>query len=365
MWKRIGLLLLLARVGVGTCVADSPRWADEQMLLPWPAALSGAAESAGNMATIPPTDGSSVAGEGLGLPGGPVAPALWADSHTANGDAIRPIESVEAQRIVSSVRPAALPCSSCEGWHFLPAGVLYRSYIAGEKEPRMAAAVLSERHLGTTLESTLGGRLGFLRYGTAGPINPQGWQWDLEGAAMLRQNFKHNLDVEATDFRIGSVVTRRRGPTAVKAGYYHLSSHVGDEFLARNPTFPRLNYVRDAFLIGVYHNLNPDLAVYGEIAYAFNTDGGAEPIELQFGVEYAPYDPTRSNGAPFVAVNGHLREEFDLGGSVNLLAGWEWRSPTSNRRLRIGGQYYNGKEIQWSFFDESVQFIGGGIWFDF
>jgi len=258
-------------------------------------------------------------------------------------------------------------CPNCENvyWQLLPDGILYPSYVAGEKEPRMGTAVLHEKDRGPILESVIGGRLGLLRYGTPGPINPQGWQWDLESAAMLRQDFDEELDVEATDFRIGSVITWRRGATAVKGGIYHLSSHVGDEFLERNPTFVRRNFSRDALLIGVYHWLTDELSVYGEVAYGVRTDGGSEPFEFQFGAEYSSPAATDPHGAPFAAINVHGREEFDLGGGVNILAGWEWRGPTSNRRFRIGGQFYSGKELQYSFFDEDVTLVGAGIWYDF
>lgn len=253
----------------------------------------------------------------------------------------------------------------CEYWQLLPDGILYPSYIAGEKEPRMAAAVLNEKDRGPIFEATIGGRLGLVRYGTPGPINPQGWQWDLESAAMLRQDFQEELDVDATDFRIGSVLTWKRGPTAIKGGFYHLSSHVGDEFLERNPGFQRRNYSRDAFLVGIYHFVTNELALYGEIAYSVKNDGGSEPLEFQFGAEYASCKAKNPCGAPFAAINYHAREEFDYGGALNILAGWEWRGPTSDRRLRIGGQFYSGKEIQWSFFDENITLVGIGIWYDF
>ena len=372
-WKWISALLLVMGASGTYCSADSPNWADEEMLLPWPAALSGIPAAEDHKVTSVPWGHSSFNDAATSSPSDDdVQLAPWSVAQEAESDASSPIRPTSALDLFTHRRPAPkhprptpLTCTSCDDWHILPAGVLYQSYIAGEKEPRMAAAVLNDRNLGSIFEATLGGRLGLVRCGTPGPINPQGWQWDLEGAAMLRQNIEEDMDVEATDFRVGSVMTWRRGPTAAKAGYYHLSSHVGDEFLIRNPLFPRLNYVRDSVLIGVYHNLRTDLAIYGEIAYAFNTDGGAEPIELQFGVEYTPYDPTHTGGAPFFAVNGHLREEFDFGGSINVLAGWQWIGMNSQRRLRIGGQFYNGKEIQWSFFDESVQFVGVGIWYDF
>jgi hypothetical protein len=356
-------LLLLLLAGVVPCGldADSPEWADDQMLLPWPAALGPTLPQAAESAARNPAGRADVTDD------------LLAVAHSHSSSAIATCEEAgEVRRIapaelwhVPQARGAA--CGDCltEDWILLPAGILYKSYIAGEKEPRMGAAWLYEKDRGSVLEEVIGGRLGLLRYGTPGAINPQGFQWDLEAAAMLRQDPEQELDVEATDFRIGSVLTWRRGGRAVKFGYYHLSSHLGDEFLLRNPTYPRLNYVRDAILLGVRQHLRPALQAYGEVAWAFNTDGGAEPFELQFGVEYHAVDATGSSSGPFAALNGHLREEFDFGGSVNIIAGWEWRGRHSDRRLRIGGQYYNGKEIQWSFFNESVSFAGLGIWYDF
>ncbi len=255
--------------------------------------------------------------------------------------------------------------SSREFWQILPDGVLYPSYIAGEKEPRMGVAVLDEKDRGPILESTIGGRLGLLRHGTQGPVNAQGWQWDLESAAMLRQDLDEQLDVEATDFRIGTVLTWKRGATAIKGGIYHLSAHVGDEFLQRNPTFQRINYSRDVLLFGVRQSVTDELVVYGEAGYGVRNDGGSEPWEFQFGTEYSSRKATCPSGAPFAAVNVHLREEFNFSGGLNILAGWEWRGPDSNRRFRAGVQYYTGKEIQYSFFDENIQLLGAGIWYDF
>jgi len=250
-------------------------------------------------------------------------------------------------------------------WQVLPAGLLFKSYLAGEKESRMGTALLFETGGDTLQSSVLGGRIGLLRYGTPDAIRPEGWQLDVEGAAFLRQNWTHNLDVDAVDFRIGVPLTWRRGDWAAKFGYYHISSHVGDEFLLRNPGFVRRNFVRDALLFGVSHNITPDWLIYGEVGYAVHTDGGAEPWEFQFGVEYSPVERTGFKGSPFFAINGHLREEFNFGGGLNVLFGWQWRSSVTDHVLRIGGQYFNGKSLQYSFFNRHEQLIGVGIWYDF
>jgi len=71
-------------------------------------------------------------------------------------------------------------------------------------------------------------------------------------------------------------------------------------------------------------------ALYAEAGWAFYVDGGTEPWEFQFGAEYSPLGPTGLAGAPFLAVNGHLRQEVDFGGSLVVQAGWQWRGRTGH-----------------------------------
>jgi hypothetical protein len=242
---------------------------------------------------------------------------------------------------------------------------MYKSYLAGEKEPRFQFVSLVDKDRGLIWEAALGGRAGLIRYGTADIVRPEGWQLDLEGAVLARVDPEAEDDLEAADFRAGFVSTWRRGPTAFKAGYYHLSSHVGDEFLIRNPGFDRLNYVRDSLLAGVTHDLTLNVQVYGEVAYAFNYEDGAKPLELQGGVQYSPFCEGGPRGAPFAGLNVHMREDFNYRTSVNLVAGWQWRGHVSNHTLRSGFQYYNGPSMQYSFVNRNESLLGGGVWFDY
>jgi hypothetical protein len=91
----------------------------------------------------------------------------------------------------------------------------------------------------------------------------------------------------------------------------------------------------------------------------------AEPWEVQFGVDYAPAYVTGLRGAPFFAVNGHLREEVNWGGNFTVQVGWAWRSDESARLLRVGLHYFNGESSQYSFFDHFEQIIGAGAWYDY
>ena len=258
-----------------------------------------------------------------------------------------------------------LCAGDCWGWTVLPTDLLYTSYLAGPKESRMALAVLNEKDIGWQMELEAGARVGILRYGSLNDDILEGWQLDVEGAGPPRLNMEEELDLDATDFRVGIPLTWRSGPYQAKFASYHTSAHVGDEYLVRNPGFQRINYVRDAFVLGGGYFIDPDLRLYGEIGYAFNTDGGAQPWELQFGVEFSPADHSGIYGAPFWAVNGYLREEVDWGGNVNIMVGWQWRGDRNNHLFRIGLQYLDGKTMQYSFFRNSERMLGFGTWYDF
>jgi hypothetical protein len=247
-------------------------------------------------------------------------------------------------------------------WQVLPEGLMYKSYLAGPKESRLASAWVHEQHLGWLWDVTLGARAGLLRYGTQDALWPEGWELDVEGAAFPRLDADRNL--VSADYRVGVPLTARMGPWEGKFGYYHISSHLADEFMLGTGDFARLNYVRDGLLLGLAFRPTPNWRLYGETGWAFHTDGGAQPWEFQFGAEYSLAQPTGVRGSPFVAVNGLLRQDVDFGGSFTGQAGWQWRG-TSGRLARIGAQYFNGMSEQRQFFNKFEEQIGVGLWYDF
>lgn len=248
----------------------------------------------------------------------------------------------------------------------LPDGLLYRSYLASPYESRLGAVWFKEESSNTWLwDVTLGARVGLLRYGTSSGFHAEGVQIDVEGAGIPRLNLDENWDVDSTDFRFGVPLTWASGQWQGKLAYYHMSSHLGDEYMVRNNTLDRINYVRDAIVLGTGYFLRPDVRLYGEFGYAFHTDGGARPWETQFGVEFAANEPTGLRGVPFLAVNGYLSETYDWGGTLTAQAGWQWVGDYTNNSLRVGFQYLNGYSPQRQFVFQHEEQYGLGIWYDF
>lgn len=253
----------------------------------------------------------------------------------------------------------------CWTWQLLPDGLIYPSYLAGTKESRFAGVWNHDSQLGWIWDITLGGRIGLLRYGTEGEPRPSGWQVDIEGAAFPRLDLEHDEDLVSADFRFGIPLTFGHDRFQAKLAFYHLSSHLADEFLSRFPDYPRINYSRNALVLGGSYYLTNDLRLYGEVEWAFYTDGGSKPWEVQFGIEYSPARvPWPWCGAPFLAFNGNPREEVDWESQFVVQAGWQWRSQ-SNHLFRVGVQYATGKSEQFQFLNRNEDKIGIGLWYDF
>jgi hypothetical protein len=262
-------------------------------------------------------------------------------------------------------RIATEPCDNdCFEWQLLPDGLIYRSYLAGFKEPRLHSLWAYEQDLGWVWDIALGGRVGILRYGDHNDAMPDGWQIDLEGAGFPRLDPEEERDLVAVDFRAGVPITYGNGPHRTKIAYYHLSSHLGDEFLLKNPTVTRYNYSRDVIVLGQSYYLTPDWRIYGEAGWAFYSDVAGE-WEFQFGVDYSPIADWGFRGSPFVAFNAHLREEVGFGGNLVAQVGWQWRQAESGHLFRLGVEYFNGKSDQFEFFDRYENKIGLALWYDY
>lgn len=247
----------------------------------------------------------------------------------------------------------------------LPNGLLFPSYLAGMKEPRLGTMWVRDENFKWIWDAALGGRAGLIRFGTPNAVLPEGIQLDLEGAVLLRMDIEHERDMMANDFRAGVPLTFGGRSWQFKTGYYHVSSHMGDHHLIRTGEV-RINYVRDAILFAVARRFwGNDWRVYGEAAWAFYTGVETKPWEFQVGVEYAPiHSAMRSRGTPFVAINLHLFQELNYSGYFCCQVGWQWRG-ACNQMFRLGLQYLNGHDDQFQFHNRTTQKLGFGIWYDF
>lgn len=260
------------------------------------------------------------------------------------------------------------PDSDSQTWtpQLLPQGLMYPSYLAGRKEPRLQSIIAYDDDYGTLWDITLGGRAPIFRYGTTDAVDPEGWELELEGAALLRLDWERNRNLAATDYRAGVPLVYGTKRWRFKTGYYHVSSHLGDNYLM-DKFRPRVHYSRDAILFGLAFKPTEAVRIYAEADLAFHTGETTDPMELQFGFEYSPqFNPNMSNwvALPFLATHAHLYEERDFGGYFAAQTGLQWRS-ASNSLMRVGFEYFNGGDDLYQFHHNHQCKYGFGFWYDF
>ena len=191
---------------------------------------------------------------------------------------------------------------------------------------------------------------------------------------------------------------------AAKFGLHHLSSHVGDEYLANygvtdvpiadgaeladGDTYG-VFYVRDSLLLGLSYQLSPIVRVYGEARYSmrmfeymycyndypWQAGGGLEIIFKPNGVT-SGLGYREGWGSWYVAADVSMYQESSWFPSTTVQVGYLMHSPLHGERFRVGLEYYYGRAPLAVFNHadgteptpwDSIpleQYIGIGIWYD-
>ena len=88
---------------------------------------------------------------------------------------------------------------------------MFKNYLASNEEGRLGSQFYYDKNVGWTWDGSLGGHVGILRYGTQDPAWPEGWQFDIDGAALPRLDSTRSWSrpISASVFR--SRTARGRG----------------------------------------------------------------------------------------------------------------------------------------------------------
>jgi len=254
-------------------------------------------------------------------------------------------------------------------WQLLPGGTLYRAHFASNREGRLAIHFINEDATKDAYwDPTLGGRINVIRYGTTNRLYPEGVQFDLECGAMARLTLKGDRDLHGTDYRFGAPLTFRKRNWEFKFGYYHISSHMGDEWIVKHyeqtGEVYRINYVRDCLMWGVAYRPDANWRFYVGGDYVFWCDGGAKPWQFEAGAEYSPMMLPNFQGSPFMALHFRWSQDTDFETYSALEAGWQWKT-VYQQTMRTGLYAMAGYADQYQFYNRWERQIGFGFWFDF
>jgi hypothetical protein len=285
---------------------------------------------------------------------------------------------LSAQRTYPTRCGAGIPASERSGYIPLPRGDVFCPLVADPKETRSFASYLREESTdgepAVDLASVgIGDAFALGRWNGSHP----GDGVEISIAAGVFAQFdlgSASYDLVNADYLVGLPLTIRKGAFSTRLRVYHQSSHLGDEYLLREPPVRRnrenLSFESAEMIVSVDASA---LRVYGGGELLLRR----EPSDLERyvahgGVELRPQFrviPLGSlGGFRFVAATDlKASQEHDWKPSVSGRAGLEYdRSGESDvpaRRWGVFFEYYTGPSPYGQFFRDQVRLIGVGLHF--
>jgi hypothetical protein len=198
---------------------------------------------------------------------------------------------------------------------------------------------------------------------------------DLEGAVWeVFAPFDQDCPMVNADYYVGFPVSYCFGDWAFRLRGYHISCHVGDEFLVNHPHFHRKNPSTEYLDFYVSYQFTKDIRLYGGIGWLCLQDPSyrcgdwyAETgLELRLHeIGYNDYCD-RMYGTPIFAMHFRFQSDYKHHVDATYILGYEWGKFSGlRRRFRLFLEYHDGYswEGQFSKFPANYLSIRGSYGF--
>lgn len=165
-------------------------------------------------------------------------------------------------------------------------------------------------------------------------------------------------DLISSDWIFAAPLFITSGDHWVRIEYRHISSHLGDDYIARFGDRPE-GYLRDDIGVIVYRQLTPAIGLYGGPNVAFNVDPNRNKrLAADAGIEVNTrrLDATRW----YTGVDVHLDQDVSWEPRINLHAG-TYVGTGPEQRLRLTIEVLTGPSPQGEFRRGKVNYLAVGL----
>lgn len=190
-------------------------------------------------------------------------------------------------------------------------------------------------------------------------------------------NFSHvpplqegGCELMNTDYLVGFPVTYAYDNWSIRARIYHISAHLGDEYLVDHPeqVALRTNPSFEAFEWISSYQLSSNLRMYAGPGWVFHSDNTfkLKPFYVKWGSEVRLFgkklDYHKLYGTPFFVI--HMENWEQQGWELNqfYMIGYEFSKLQGvGRKMRFYAEYHNGFSYEGQFFNEKVKYGQFGL----
>lgn len=252
---------------------------------------------------------------------------------------------------------------------FLPKGHLFEPILLDPLESQTYGSVYpaywtdGKQYAGSIIPFAFGFAKPFYRHTTA-PGKAEEWVLDLASFTQFEAYHDAQANVARrriinTDYKISFIYNIRRGENNYRIRLYHLSSHLGDDYIFRNqitaPTPNAVNYeLLDFTYSRVYHNWR----LYGGAGIVLRNAEERKPVSAQFG---AFYKKPSTHAARLVGgVDVKFWQQTNFRPGIHGGIGVEVGRTQNNLTFLLEG--YSGFRPYSQYEDQQTAWIGVGLY---
>ncbi len=249
-----------------------------------------------------------------------------------------------------------------------PVGDPFKPLVADPKQPQFFFSFLrmkAQSDRANVAAVGYGENFGLVKW--LGERPGDGTQLSLNAGLFAQFNLSTpSANLVNADYTVGLALSRRAGPWSGRLNLWHLSSHLGDEFLLDEPNVERINLSLIA-LDGLVSHEWKHWRLYGGGGYLLHRN----PEELdrglaRTGLEYHASERLWGIGRPVAGldVSSIEAQHWDLG--ISLKAGFVFGQPEpGRRRARLLAEAYKGFTPFGQFYNTRIEYYGVGFYLGF
>lgn len=184
-------------------------------------------------------------------------------------------------------------------------------------------------------------------------------QIDIQGGVWSEFKMGHNnnpnnewSELVNTDYLVGIPLSYAVNKWSYRFRVYHVSSHLGDEYMRNYPNVVRKNPSMEAIDLYTSYQATEGIRVYFGPGWVFHSDKTfpIKPFYVEYGTEMRLFGSSdyyhMIYGSPFLAVNVKNWQQHHWQFNLTCQLGYEWSKLQGvGRKVRIFFQYYNGYSV--------------------
>ena len=171
-----------------------------------------------------------------------------------------------------------------------------------------------------------------------------------------------------TDYMLGIPLSYAVDRWSFRLMPYHISSHLGDEFLCNRKITSRCNPSFEALEFVTQYQVNRQVRLYAGPGIVFHSDDSfkIKPFYVLYGTEIraggTKLSYHRLYGTPFLAIFINNWQQRHWGFDMTVKAGYEFSKLQGiGRKMRLFASYHNGYSWEGQFFNKHTQYGEFGL----